>query len=341
MSREDLIRWGVALGIAAGIWILGWLVRNVALTWLTRLASHTRSDLDELVLDSVRPRVASWFLLLGVAVAVRHGDPGPDNVALVDKAVVAIFLFSVTLALASLLSRLFETRAQRWSGTLPSTSLTRNAIRILVIGMGSLVVLGTLGIAIAPLLTALGVGSLAVALALQPTLSNLFAGFHITMARKIRVGDFVELEGGQQGYVEDIGWRSTQVRELPNNLILVPNAKLAEIIVKNYALPDDAGATLVQVGVAYGSDLETVERVTVETALKVQQTVTGAVEDFEPFIRYHTFGDSSIDFTVILRVKTFVDRYLVMHEFIKRLQRAYVDAGIEIPFPQRVVHLPR
>ena len=105
-------------------------------------------------------------------------------------------------------------------------------------------------------------------------------------------------------------------------------------------MPEDRQAALVQVGVAYGSDLHKVERVTVEVARDVQRTVPGAVTEFEPFIRFHTFGDSSIDFSVILQVEQFVDRYIVTHEFVKRLQRGYADAGIEIPFPQRVVHLP-
>jgi small-conductance mechanosensitive channel len=160
------------------------------------------------------------------------------------------------------------------------------------------------------------------------------------LARKIRVGDFVELETGQRGYVVDIGWRSTQIRELPNNMVIVPNARIAEIIVKNFALPEAPQAALVQVGVAYGSDLEEVERVTIATAREIQQTVSGADEAFEPFIRFHTFGDSAVSFTVILRVKEFVDRYLVTHEFMKRLHRRYAEVGIEIPFPQRVLHFP-
>lgn len=191
----------------------------------------------------------------------------------------------------------------------------------------------------APLLAALGVGSLAIALALQPTLSNLFAGFLITLARRIRVGDFIELEGGQQGEVADIGWRSTQLRELSNNLVVVPNAKLAEVIVRNHSLPESEQAALVHVGVSYDSDLDHVEKTTLEAARQIQHEVSGAIPMFEPFIRYHTLSDSSIDFTVTLRVQTFVDRYRVTHEFIKLLHRRYREAGIEIPFPQSVVHL--
>jgi small-conductance mechanosensitive channel len=113
------------------------------------------------------------------------------------------------------------------------------------------------------------------------------------------------------------------------------------MIVTNYALPEPEQAALVQVGVAYGSDLEQVERVTCEVAREVLREVPGGAAGFDPFIRYHTFGDSAIQFTVILRVLSFTDRFLVTHEFIKRLRRRYADAGIEIPFPQRVVHQPR
>jgi small-conductance mechanosensitive channel len=339
MERDDILRWTIAAGLAVGVWLIGWLVRRFALQWVSMLSRRTPTDIDELLVGALRPHVPIWFLLLGIATAARYAYPGGPHVAWIDKGAMAAFLASLTLAASTFLGQLVAARAKRWPDTLPATTLTQNVVRIAVIVLGALVVLANLGIAIAPLLTALGVGSLAVALALQPTLSNLFAGFHITLARQIRVGDFVELEGGQQGYVADIGWRSTSIRELPNNLIVVPNARIAEIIVKNYALPESPQAALVQVGVAYGSDLEQVERVTIETARDVQRTVAGADESFDPFIRFHTFGDSSINLTVILRVKEFVDRYLVTHEFVKRLHRSFATAGIQIPFPQRVVHM--
>jgi len=102
---------------------------------------------------------------------------------------------------------------------------------------------------------------------------------------------------------------------------------------------ESARAVLVEVGVDYGSDLARVEEITVETARGVQKTVEGAVAEFEPFIRYHTFADSSINFTVILRAREFVANYLIKHEFIKRLHGAYRKEGITIPFPQRTLGL--
>ena len=207
----------------------------------------------------------------------------------------------------------------------------------LVAVLGLLVILNGLGLSIAPMLTALGVGGLAVALALQEPLANFFAGLFITLAGQIRVGDYVKLESGQEGYVVDFSWRSTRLRMLANNLILVPNAKLAQAIVVNHSLPSPDLAVLVEVGVDYASDLARVERVVVEVGREVMREVTGGVPEFEPFIRYHTFGDSSINFTVILRGGQFVDQYLIKHEFIKRLHARFDREGIVIPFPIRTL----
>jgi small-conductance mechanosensitive channel len=226
---------------------------------------------------------------------------------------------------------------------LPASSLTRNIAWALVFAMGLLVVLNGLGLSITPMLTALGVGGLAVALALQEPLANFFAGLFITLAGQIRVGDYLKLDSGQEGYVVDFSWRSTRLRMLGNNLVIVPNSKLAQAIVVNHHLPSPEMAVLVQIGVDYASDLDHVEQVVVEVGRNVMTQVTGGVSEFEPFIRYHTFGESSIDFTVILRAREFVDQYLIKHEFIKRLHARFDEKGITIPFPIRTVterHVP-
>lgn len=339
MSR-DLMAWSVGLATGVAVWLVAWALGRALLGRLMRLLHRTPTDLDDLLLAAARPQIPVWSASVGVALATQL-VPLTDAARRIGlKGVEVLLILSVTIAASRFLGELVRIRSARLPEALPASSIGQNLIHIVVIGLGLLVIAGQLGIAITPILTALGVGSLAVALALQPTLANFFAGFHITLARQIRVGDFVELESGVQGYIQDIGWRSTQIRELPDNLIIVPNGRLAEIVVKNYSLPGTAQAALVHVGVAYASDLEAVERVTVETARDVQRTVPGADATFEPFVRFHSFGESAINFTVILRVKAFVDRYPVTHEFVKRLHHCYRQAGIEIPFPQRVVHLP-
>lgn len=337
MPQETLNRILIGAGIAAGAWIVGWLCGRLVLPLIGKAFSRTSTQVDDIVLAAVRPHVSLWFLLLGIVLGARHIMGDWAYIGWVDKSATALFILSVTLAISTAAVGLLAASSRTWGEGTHSTSLIQNAIRIIVIALGLLVIASNLGIAITPIITALGVGSLAVALALQPTLSNLFAGFQITLAQKVRVGDYIELETGEKGYVEDIDWRTTQIRELPNNLIVVPNAKLADLIVRNFSLPIDEQSVIVGVGVSYNSDLARVEKVTIDVARETLMSVDGGVVEFEPFTRYNEFGDSSINFSVILRVRTFVDRYLVTHEFVKRLHARYAKEGIEIPFPQRVV----
>jgi len=178
-----------------------------------------------------------------------------------------------------------------------------------------------------------------IALALQSTLSNFFAGLNILSDRQIEVGDFVELEGTDlSGFVEDIGWRSTRIRTLPNTLVIIPNSKLAETTIINRSKPVPEMSVIIQCGVDYRSDLAKVEKVTIEVAKEIQKTVPGAIKTFEPFIRYHTFGDSNINFSIIIRIEKPIDKYLVTHEFIKALKASYDQEGIEISWPIRKLY---
>jgi small-conductance mechanosensitive channel len=332
-------QWLIALAVLLGSIVVGYLARVIFLRRVAALFARTETDIDDIFLKSVRGHVPVWFILAGLVIAAHVAPVQDRHIALAVRAAMVLFVLSLSMAAANFGTAMLTRQAARTGTAAATTSLTQNIVRISILGLGGLLVLSNLGISITPLLTALGVGSLAVALALQPTLANLFAGVHISVARMIRVGDFVALVSGAKGYVTDIGWRSTRLRELPNNIVIVPNARLAEMIVTNYAMPETEQSALVQVGVAYGSDLAAVERVTCEVAREVLATVQGGMPGFDPFIRYNAFGDSSINFSVILRVKEFTDRYLVTHEFIKRLKARYDAEGIEIPFPQRVVHL--
>ncbi len=180
---------------------------------------------------------------------------------------------------------------------------------------------------------------MAVALALQQTLSNLFSGFYITVSKQIKRGDFINIESGPAGFVDDITWRNTTIKTFQNNLVIIPNEKLSSAIITNYNLPESALNTSVQVGVSYGSDLQKVEEVTKKVAREIMKTVPGGVPDFEPIIRYHTLAESSINFVVIFRIKDLQYEKLIIHEFIKKLCEIYKKEGIEIPFPIRTVFL--
>lgn len=217
--------------------------------------------------------------------------------------------------------------------------IVRQTWRLTVVAIAVLMILDGFDIRITPLLASLGIAGLAVALAFQDTLANFFAGVYIAADRPIQTGDYVVLEPGNEGYVERIGWRSTRIRTLGNNTIIVPNSKLAQSTIKNYSFPSKETALAIDCSVAYGSDLREVEKATVEVAKKVLSGTKGGMKNFEPFIRYTSFGESGINFSAILRVEEFADKSFVAHEFIKALHERYQKEGIEIPYPKRHVYL--
>jgi small-conductance mechanosensitive channel len=340
-STAALSTWGTAflwtlatLGFSAAVgYVLGAVLRARVSRWLP----DRHRGLAEVAIAIVQRRLPWWALLVGVWLASGYWPLTPEGRVLVERAVFVIGAVSVTLGVAAIASRSVETYGTVIAPALPVTSLTRNVAWIIIATLGLLVILNGLGLSITPMLTALGVGGLAVALALQQPLANFFAGLFITLAGQIRIGDYVKLDSGQEGYVVDFSWRSTRLRMLSNNLIIVPNATLAGATVVNHHLPSQELAVLVEVGVDYASDLGHVERVVIEVGREVMREVPGGVAEFEPFIRYHTFADSSVNFTTILRGKEFVDQYLIKHEFVKRLHARFDREGIVIPFPIRTL----
>lgn len=328
----------IPFSIIAGSIILGVLVERYVLGYFRKLAEKTEWEGDELIVASLKKVVTFWFLLGGIASAIHNTNLSSSNILIAHKIIIVLFILSATITLSKILTGLVDLYAKRAKGQFPSTSIFTNITKVVVFIIGGLIILQALNISITPILTALGVGGLAVALALQDTLSNLFSGIQIIASRQVKPGDYVKLDSGEEGYVFDITWRNTTIRALPNNMIIVPNARLANALITNYYMPDKELAVLVNLGVSYGSDLEKVEMVTIEVAREVMKTVSGGVPEFEPFIRYHTFGDFSINFTVIMRAREFTEQYLIKHEFIKRLHERYKKEGIEIPFPVRTIY---
>ena len=196
-------------------------------------------------------------------------------------------------------------------------------------------ILDTLGYSISPLLGGLGITGLAVALALQPTLGNFFAGTYVISDGAINVGDYIELEGGPRGYVIEVGWRSTKISNWMNNLVVIPNSKLSDSIVTNYYAPNFAMNVIVTCGVSYDSDLDHVERVSVEVAKEVLATCPGAVPDYEPWFGFDTFGDSNITFWIFVQAKDRLGSFGVQHEIVKGLHARFKEEGIEINYPVR------
>ena len=318
----------------AGLWL-----RAVFMPRLAKWASQTQWDGDDVIVRALRGSIVLWSLMAGAYFALKFSPLPPHQMEATSQILQAVWIFSVTWVAAEVGSRLVSSNASRWGIALPMTSVTENVTRLLVLTLGMLMILDTLGVRIGSVLAALGIGSLAVALGLQDTLSNLFAGVYVSMSRSIRVGDYIKLGSGEEGYVEDIDWRSTNIRMLPGNLLVVPNSKLSQALITNFYLPSKDLAVGVDVTVAYDSDLEKVERVTLEVARDIMKSVPGGIPEADPSVRFHTFGEAGIGFSVGMRGKEYTDQYLIKHEFIKQLHRRYAAEGITIPFPLKTVYV--
>jgi small-conductance mechanosensitive channel len=324
----------------AGFVAAGYLLRYFLVVYLTSWAKKTETKIDDIIIHAIRVPLVIAFLIIGFSFAISQAAFIPLEVRqalplLTQILIILLGMLVVVRITAGILSYYGEVRPSL--KTLMPVFI--KVFKFLTYLVAFILILNSLGIDVTALVAGLGIAGIAIAFALQETLSQLFAGMYIMTDRPVRVGDYVKIEGGPEGYVVDVGWRSTKIRELPNNIVVVPNSKLAGSIITNYYLPEPELAVLVQVGVSYDSDLPKVERVTIEVAKEVLQKVQGGVPEFVPFIRYHTFDDFSINFTVILRAKEYVDRYLLTHEFVKALHRRYKEEGIEIPFPIRTVFL--
>ena len=326
----DIIIMIVIVGATLAV---GCFLRQILFNRISAWAHKSDNHLDDIVVVALKSPFILLSLMLGIYLALEFSDLSGKLIAKAQTGLSILAIIAVTMVSANILGGYIRLRAAKIDSRLPVTSLTENIIRITFYGIATLIILNQLGISITPILTTLGVGGLAVALALKDTLSNFFAGFNIIAAKQLNVGDFIELDSGSNGYIEDISWRSTKVKTLSGNYIIIPNARLSEMIITNYNLPENDLAFTIQLGVHYASDLEKVERVVCEVAADVLKNVSGGVSDFEPFIRYHTFNSSSINFSVILRAQTFADQYLIKHEFIKRIHRRFEREGIVIPFP--------
>ncbi len=333
------------------MWLLFWpavaFVGTTAIALLFRAAllrglrrwfgsSHGLSAL----LAGVRLPSVLWCFVLGFYVALGMVELPGQLSAPLRVILEAAVIVSVTVTAASVLSALAAAASERRAITVGVTGLFRMAVRAVILSIGLLVLLDSLGIQITPLLTALGVGGLAVALALQDTLTNLFAGVHLLADRPIRVGDYVRIAETIEGHVVDVGWRSTRLRMLANNVVIVPNKRVAESIITNYDMPERRMTLTLPVSVGYSSDPDRVEAVLKAEAVIATREVPGLLAEPEPFARLNPgFGAYALEFTLICQVASFVDQYLVQHELRKRILRRLRAEGIEIPVPVRAIEV--
>lgn len=330
-----------AMAIFVAVWLaLSLLISRLFQTYVRRWAEKTETRIGKLLVEALHGPLLILLLFIGGRVILGGMELTPKVERFTTVGISLATAFVLIYASVKIYHGLLLEYGQRYEPIKPSLGILNLLGKALIIIIGLLITLDSLSISISPLLTTLGIGGLAVALAFKDTLANFFAGLYILADRPIHVGDYIKLEGGPEGYVQEVGWRSTRIRTLPNNIVVIPNSKLSESIITNYFLPERRMSLLLNIGVSYASDSRKVEEILLDEAKRAVGEIEGLLAEPAPIVRFIPgFGESALNFTLICQVREFVDQYYVQHELRHRIFERFRKEGIEIPFPQRTVHL--
>ena len=354
LTDSILLRLIGAFSVFLGFVVAALIVRIIISLIHRRLKNQDTSSVTSIILQSVKTPItaillisgflSAYLLVLSIENVLPSGFSDTRDLSIKIWKIMSILI--TTFAIAKTIDHLIDwyllNIAEKTETKIDDTLLPtlRRVLPITIYAAGALVAIDSIGISISPILAGLGIGGLAVALAVQPTLSNFFAGTYVVTEGELKEGDFIELEGGPSGYVEEVGWRSTKIRSRFNNLVIIPNSRMAESIVTNYFSPTPAMNVIVTGGVAYESNLVDVEKYALEEARTVIEESEKAIKGTEPSFGFSNFGDSNVDFYVFLQAIDRAGTFGLRSELIKRIHDRFNREGIEINYPVRKLILP-
>lgn len=331
----------VSAGILVGSYVAARLLSLLFAKVFARVAARTSSTVDDkLVLAWKRP--LTYLLFLVGAYVAAHRLPVEERVLrYVDRVLFTAAVFLVTLAVMRGFSLFLEWYLSRSRAAGSSALATEFAPlfsklgRIFITLVAVTVLLEHLGVNVSSLVVSLGVGSLAVGLAAQDTLANMFAGFTLMVDRPFRVGDRIQLASGELGDVETIGMRATRIRTTDETLLVVPNSLLVKDRLINLTQPTRSVTTKAEVAVGYGADLAIVKPLLVEAALASPLIDT----DRAPVVLVQRFGDASVDLTLVFWVRDYMDQGVCRSQVLDGIYERLRAADIARPMPtRRIIH---
>lgn len=315
---------------------------------ILRFTRWTPINLDARLVQALRKPLTLAVALLGLYLAIILPHELPSTLrSLVDLAAGMLGLLLGVIASASAVSHLFqwyiEVISPRTSSSLDDRliPMLRRVALVVVYGLGALLALDLLQVNISPLIAGLGLSGLAVALALQPTLANLFAGTYVMTEGVVNPGDYIELESGVAGYVIDVSWRSTRLRTWTNNLVVVPNSRFAETIITNFQRPIPAVNVYLTCGVSYDSDLLLVEQVCREVMDDLLEKDPRAVKEYGSYFGFEDFDDSNVGFYLFVQARDRLASFEVRSLLIQEVRQRFREEGIVINYPMRTLNLSR
>jgi len=324
-------------GLLIAALAIGFILNRILHHWTKKLR-NTWGEMVFALLESLPiPLLVLAALYTGLELLTLPGKYERIGLKLIVALLILILFYFPAKVVILFLRRLGQRKPGFEQVAPPHAFLIRALFAVLAV----IIVLENLGVSLTAVWTTLGVGSVAVALALQDTLSNFFAGLYLLVDRPVSPGDYIKLDSGQEGFVVRVGGRSTTLRMLDNNLVVVPNSTLAKAVITNYSMPEPRMAYVLPVSVAYGTDTAQVEKVLLEIVQgALRDGVEGLLAEPAAFVRFIPgFGESSLDFSLIVQIRQFTDQSLVQSELRKRIVARLQEGGVQVPFPTRTLGL--
>ncbi|MBX0287847.1 mechanosensitive ion channel family protein [Halomicroarcula sp. F28] len=315
--------------------LLSVAVRELGDRYLKRLTDRIDGDVDEIVFGGVHTALYLTVGLAGAYVGTQVYDISPG---------IAVPLEAGTLSLVIVVWALTLLRVGRKASTVVTDSryIDRQMVPILqnvwsaaVAAVAIFLLLVLWNIDVTPLLASAGIAGIIVGLAARDTLANFFGSLSLYLDGTYAVGDYVVLETGERGRVEDISVRSTVIRTRDDILVTVPNSKLSNAAIVNESTPKTKRRIRVPVGVAYGTDIDALE----DLLLEIAEGEGLVLERPKPRVRFREFGGSALNFELLCWVNNPAQRARATHELNSAIYKRFQADGIEIPFPQRDVSM--
>mgnify|MGYP000629508509 CR=1 FL=1 len=306
-----------------------------------KLAEKTKTDIDDIIINRWNWPINLLILIASISLAVKEINFAESVSKTIDQAITTamtlIFAYLVYVVIDVTFIRIGKKITSKTESAIDDTllNISHTSVKAAFVVIAILYVLSTWGIEISPLLASLGIAGIAVALALQQTLSNVFAGISLIMDKSIKVGDIVKLDTGEIGEVYSISLRSVRIKTFDNEMIIIPNTILANTKIQNLLLPDPTIRVNIDFSVEYGVDPEYVKRIVLEE-LNTMQIIDKTKEIRILFLE---MGESSLNFRVMFWVDHINKKWPAHQEAITKIYRRLYKEGIGIPFPQRTVWL--
>ena len=322
------------------------IIQLIVLSNLKKVAEKTKTEIDDQILSAIKKPLIRFLAIVGLKIAINVLPFSEKVLSTFHHAINTLLMLIVIIFTIKLVDVLLGAWGKKWAEKTESSlddellPLMHKASHIVLIIIGSFFILGEWSIDITGLLAGVGVAGLAIGFAIKDSLANIFGGISIILDKTFKVSDVIKLDDGSMGTIVDIGLRSTRIRTWDNELLIIPNGNLANSKIQNYKQPDQSVRGVISFGVEYGSDIDKVKKIVIDTIKKHEKVIKND-ETKSSQVLFLNMGDSALEFSARFWVASFGDKFSTKVDLTEQIYKALTKSKIGIPFPTRTIYLKK